>query len=269
MKRKLIWGVFGLFVAWGILATSARADTTCFSTYTSGALGNYLKFCVSADGVIADFESPSFTTPFGIGTFTEMGGEEGYVIGSACGTVSPVTNGAEGGPFESGFGAPTITQPNGSNTFPLTITRSTMDGVFQLTQSYSRNSTEDEVIITMTLKNVSASPVSNIFLARYFRDYLGTGSQIGGRTFDTVWDWAGYGLSLEALSFNVAHVTDVEDAGAWSLGTEGNGCYASSAVNVGVPTGKNQNGWVGRVVYELGTLKAGASKTVKIGYRRF
>lgn len=164
----------------------------------------------------------------------------------------------------------TITQPNGSNTFPLTITRSTMDGVFQLTQSYSRNTAEDEVIITMTLKNVSASPVSNVFLARYFRDYLGITTQVGGRTLDAVWDWAGYGLSLEALSFNVNHVTDIEAGETWSLGTEGNGCYDTSAVNLGTPTGQNSgNGWAGRVVYELGTLKAGTSKTVKVGYRRF
>lgn len=268
--KKLALSIFGVCLAWAMLAPSARADTTCFSTYTSGSLGTYLKFCVSADGVIANFESPKISTGF---AFTEMGGEEGYAIGSACGTASPVTNGFDGGFIENGFGAPTIAQPNGSNTFPLTITRSTMDGVFQLTQSYSRNSGEDEAIISMTLKNVSANPVSNVLLTRYFRDYLGITAQIGGRTFDSVWDWFSYGLSLEALSFNTPHVTLLEDGFTWAnfpqSGSMGDGCMTASQVNTSTPTAPNTNGWAGRVVYELGTLNAGASKTVKVSYRRF
>jgi hypothetical protein len=52
---------------------------------------------------------------------------------------------------ESGFGAAIINQPNGANTFPLTITPDTTDGFFRLQQTFSRDAAEKDVTITMKL----------------------------------------------------------------------------------------------------------------------
>ena len=65
---------------------------------------------------------------------------EGYVV---CGSGA---NAWDAGPSESGWGSPTISQPNGANTVPLTITRDTTNGKLRLTQRFTRDATEQELL---------------------------------------------------------------------------------------------------------------------------
>jgi len=57
---------------------------------------------------------------------------------------------------DSGWRASTLTQPNGLNTFPLTIKRTTSDGIWTLTQAFSRSTTAPSVKIATALRNNSA-----------------------------------------------------------------------------------------------------------------
>jgi hypothetical protein len=261
--RKLSW-VLTVLAVLSFTGLYANADSTCFSTYISGTGPTYLNFCISQDGNIASFESPRFST--------ELVGEEGYAVASKCGTLTATTHGADAGFAEGGFGTPTIVQPNGSNTFPLTIMRDTTDGVFRLKQSFSRDTTEKDVTITMTLTNLSTSAVSNVFLTRYFTDGLFISFNRFARSFDSVWGWDGYGFSLTDLTFATTHSTVVQTRNSWlsgGTGGLGDGCVTTSAVDTDTASGQLTNGWAGRVVYQLGTMNAAASKTVKVVYRRY
>lgn len=242
----------------------AKADTNCFSTYTSGSGANLINFCVSQNGTIPNFESPANSQ--------ELVSEEGYALASGCGTVSPVTHGADAGISEGGFTVPSITQPNGPNTFPLTISRNTTDGVFSLVQSFSRNTSEKSVTIKMTLKNTSGTTVSSVFLTRYFTDALLITLNRFARSLDTVWGWDGYAFGPTALTFGTAHATVVQDRNTWlggGSGGLGDGCWTTSLVDTATPTGSTANGWAGRIVYQLGTMNAGTSKAVTVMYRRY
>jgi hypothetical protein len=121
-------------------------SASCFSTHTSGSGTTFVKVCFSNHGNLVQFESPAGFEHIRVGSFGE-----GYVVCS--GTTA---HGFDAGSTEAGFGAPTISQPNGANTFPLTITRTTTNGVFQLRQTFAWDTTEKDVTITMTLTNRSS-----------------------------------------------------------------------------------------------------------------
>jgi hypothetical protein len=257
----LILSVAGI---WG----TATASSTCFSTYTYGSGATLMNFCVSDHGNIPSFQSPAFITP--------LIANEGYAICRLVGTT-PFTHGYDIGghdpdsELESGFGLPTILQPNGLNTFPLTITRDTTDGVFRLKQTFSRDTAEKDVTITMNLKNISASLKDNVNLTRYFRNWITIINGHAGRTLDTVWGWKGWGFSLSALTMATPHSTVVQTSDAFSPygGNYTDGCYDTSLVDTITPTGTATNGFAGRVMYKLGSISPGGSKTVKVAYRRF
>jgi hypothetical protein len=253
-------------------ALNARADENCSSTYNSSSGEDLFNVCVSVDGNIPFFESP-------FGQFRLLA-EEGYAIATGCGTSTPVTHGYDAGKPAAGFGPSTVVQPNGANTFPLTITRDTTDGVFRLQQSFSRDTTNKGFTITMKLTNLSSSSVSNVFLTRYFTDAVTQSRFI--RTVDSVSGWLGYGLMLTDLTFSktgtTTHSTVVQPRFAGSpndFGTANNpgnlkdGCFNTSSIDFVTPSGQIGNGWAARVIHQFPSMSAGSSKTVKFVYRRF
>jgi hypothetical protein len=77
-----------------------------------------------------------------------------------------------------------------------------------------------------------------------------------------------YGLMLSALTFSQTHTAFVEKFDDWD--PEGAGAQTArkcTAMAQTVPTASGD--YVARVTYTLGTLAAGASKTVEFIYRRF
>ena len=128
-------------------AANLLSNMACQSTFTSGSGQSYLSFCVTQNGNLGTFYSPS-------GYRQLYPGAEGYAV---CDVNSNYnyhdwgTYGDSGNWLDS-----TVIQPNGLNTFPLTIKRTTSDGVWTLTQAFSRNTTNPSVKITMTLRNNSA-----------------------------------------------------------------------------------------------------------------
>jgi hypothetical protein len=163
----------------------------CQSTFTSGSGLSYMKFCTTQNGNVAKFESPS--------TFNQLHqGGEGYGL---C----DVTNGSVGyydwGVYgDSGWQSATMTQPKGPNTFPLTITRTTADGVWTLEQVFSRNPATPAAKITMTLKNNSAV-TRQVYLERFGDvDADGTSVNVFDTTGTSAFGRSVFGLMLKNLT---------------------------------------------------------------------
>jgi hypothetical protein len=131
--------------------TSAAATSDCQSTFTSGSGPNFLEWCVTQNGNITEFQSPQ-----GVEHIREGAISEGYGI-CDLDSLNRYTDYADLG--DSGnWLDPVRTQPHGLNTFPLTITRTTSDGIFTLTQNFSQNTGERIVKVSMTIKNQTAVP---------------------------------------------------------------------------------------------------------------
>jgi hypothetical protein len=129
--------------------SSETATDVCQSTFTTGSGPTLLKFCVTMNGNITEFQSPA-----GVEHIREGGYLEGYGICDFS-NLNRYYDWADGG--DSGnWLAPVRTQPGGPNTFPLKIVRTTSDGIFTLTQVFSEIANEQLVKIAMTLKNDTA-----------------------------------------------------------------------------------------------------------------
>src|SRR5215218_753776 len=131
-------------------------STTVKASFASGSGANFLGVKVSNHGNLLSFESPA-------GQEAVFQGREGYAI---CTTGGSTHNGNDTGDVEVGFGAPTFVQPTAGK-FPLTVTRNTTDGKFQLKQVWAKpDAIEKDVTVTMTLTNRSNAAIQGVFLAR-------------------------------------------------------------------------------------------------------
>lgn len=118
------------------------ASTSCYATFNT-TLPN---FCVTQNGNIENFIYPA--------GFSQIY-TDGY--GICDGTTGPLVSYYDVGTADSGnWQSPIVTEPGGTNTFPLTIKRSTSDGIWTITQSFSRNTADAYVKVVITLKNNTA-----------------------------------------------------------------------------------------------------------------
>jgi hypothetical protein len=125
--------------------------TTCQSTFTAGSGDFAMQFCVTENGNIAQYATPLADEHILTGTIGE-----GYGI---CDVNDP---GGQveyydyaGGGATANWETPTIDQPNGANTFPLTITRKTSGGVWKLVQTFSQSVADRAIKIKMDLHNLT------------------------------------------------------------------------------------------------------------------
>lgn len=250
-----------------------EASTACFSTHTFGTGVTGFDFCISNHGNIVQFACPEGDEHIRV-KHVLLGGNplfrprEGYIL---C---------ASGGPYfdigfgESGWQAPVITQPNGPNTFPLTICRTTTDGNWTLCQQgHSRNTTEKELRFQMKLTNNTGSTQSAT-LERYFDGDLDGGGEedIYDRSGNSVWgrDRSSdnhNGMMLTTLSYQARVTTAVEPF----PGTNTT-CGAAATSVPTIPDGD----FIGKLGFQffgpattnlLGSFGPGKSKTVTIQYQ--
>ena len=237
-------------------------STTVKASFASGTGANRLSVKVSDHGNLASFESPA-------GQEAVFGGNEGYVL---CTGDGATVHGHDTGSVEGGFGTPTFSQPNGAGTFPLTVTRNTTGGAFELKQVWAKpDATEKDVTVTMTLKNLSSAALSGVTLVRTGDFDVGTSAtDRGAATNDSVWQWDDVratdsppvGLMLTALTFGTSHAGRMDVQSFWVESGRRN-CYGTSD---NTPTAEGD--YAMRMIYLLGNLSAGQSKTVKFSYGR-
>lgn len=133
---------------------------------------------ISTHGNVVDYLSPD--SPLA-GRYEHIGvGDigEGYVLcyTGPAGTVRAWDTGVS----ESGFGPATTTAQTAKS---ITISRQTNDGRLTLVQLITFNGTNRSVLIKMTLRNNTASPVPNVVLRRQVDFDVDTGGADG---------WAGF-----------------------------------------------------------------------------
>jgi hypothetical protein len=239
-------------------------STTQRASFASGSGNNFLGVKVSNHGNLLSFESPA-------GQEAVFAGNEGYVV---CTGGGGTVHGHDTGGLEAGFGTPTFSQPT-AGAFPLTVTRNTTGGAFQLKQVWAKpDATEKDLTVTMTLKNISGATLNDVLLVRTGDFDVGTGgTDRGAATLDSAWQWDDVratdtppvGLMLTALTFGTPHSVRMDIRSFWvdpSHPGRAN-CFGGSD---NTPTAEGD--FAMRMIYHLGNLSAGQSKTVKFGFRR-
>src|SRR5438876_55543 len=97
-------------------ALGVLAAQQCF---TSGSGTTFLKICITDNGNISWFESPA--------GYVHLQNREGYAVCSS-GNGSGAVHGFDANVAAGGWGVSTVSQPNGVGTFPLIVTRQSLDG---------------------------------------------------------------------------------------------------------------------------------------------
>jgi len=252
-------------VASFIGARSAQAQTDCYvesDTYS-------MNLCLSDRGNVIRFESP-------VGIQQIAGGEEGYILCDA--TTGAVYH--DTGTMQDGFGPPTIVEPNGLNTFPFIVVRTTVDGMFTMTQTFARGrqrTTGDRELKIQTDVANNTGTSHQLHLTRYVNADI-NGSplhDIFGRTRDSLLAWesatdvggSANGLAMISLDWKPGtrpHASVEEYPGTRT---------ACGAPSLTTPTrGTNLVGELTHdgVVGPKGTGKKGSDHlTTVIAYRRF
>lgn len=158
-------------------AAAPERSVTLAKTF-SATFGGGTRATISTHGNVIKYVSPS--SPLA-GRYEHMGVGavgEGYVLcySGPTGTVRAFDTGAD----ESGFGPATTTAQSPTS---ITISRQTDDGRLTLVQQISFNGQNRAVLIKMTLRNNTASPVPNVVLRRQVDFDVDTGGADG---------WAGF-----------------------------------------------------------------------------
>jgi hypothetical protein len=258
-----------------IVAREVTASAVCFASIASGAGATGFTVCLSDHGNVVHW-----TTPAGVEHAIK---NDGYVLCS-LGAAAPVVHGWDAGFIEDGFGAAVISQPNGANTLPLTITRTTDDGVFSLEQRFTKDATEKDLTIQMTVRNVGRTTRNRVQLARYFGmspNHQTNSPNNASVTTDSVFLWDDphqpfvnppntlvYGVMMTALSYNILHTPVVEDHDAWNPFDDDGPMRAKSCspIDFGGPR-IDLLDLRGRITYDLGAIAPAKNGRVRFLYR--
>jgi hypothetical protein len=261
-------------------AFAAKASNSCDTLLTFGSGATLTKVCISNEGNIVKFESPAGFEQIGqLNTF-----RDGYAMCSGnLPTWANVSEGYDAGDVsvEAGLGPPTVIQPGGPNTLPLTIIRDSSSGTYRLTQSFAFDGLRRLITVTMKVTRLSNADCTSagcppLRLTRAFEGDVDNNTSANarfGRSVDSVWEWidtTGHGLKLSSASnpgvSPITTVYTVSDYGAYA----DQGCIVFSG-QVATPTDPavtDATNLVGRVMYFL-NIPLGGSKTAKVVYHRF
>jgi hypothetical protein len=220
----------------------------------TGAGATKFRVCVSTAGNIIEFETPAGDTLINP-TFYE-----GYHLCSASIIAYDHSSNAV-----AGFGAPVLVDSS-----PVTINRTTSNGVFTVTQIFQPDSTEKDLKVTMKVKNNSAVTQTNVGIGRGWDAGIGL-QEIG-------YVHAGYsvlmyypsssvntGLTLTALSTS-PRTTFLSTYAAWRDNVRGTAQMCPTFLSIGQPG--EQADLFAFVSYTLGSIAPGATKTVIFSYRK-
>lgn len=260
--KKLLLLTAVVILAVSALAQSSSKDSqfapqytdVCQSTFTSGNGLSYMSFCTTQNGNVARFESPkSYSQLFP--------GGEGYGL---CDTTNGNVRYYDWGTYGNlGWQSTTITQPKGPNTFPLTIIRTTADGVWTLQQVFSRNPNTPAVKVTMTLQN-NSGVTRQVYLER-FADIDANGSS-SDNWFSA--DWFGaWGSTLTGLMMRATTWDGI------SLGGRLVEPGTTDPCNMNLLSGLSYHGDAATLIlwayYGGNSIPSQKSKTASLEYRAF
>ena len=243
------------------LVATAAATSNCNWTFTSlqTAANKYLQFCVTVNGNITEFQSPSGIEHIRVGGFTE-----GYGICDGTTGAVPYYDYADSGDSGNWLAPVTLSITATS----VKIARTTSDGVWTLTQTITLNKATASAYVTMALKNNTA--VTRLATIVRFADVDAGGvlnNNLDG-TLDSAWGYDPIGSSAPyaGLMLQVNGPNTFNHQG-WAINTStGPNPCAPNANFVGTLT--NVDG--GIVSWNLfPSIAKNATKTVKLKYTAF
>jgi hypothetical protein len=218
----------------------------------SGSGATKYRVCVSAAGNLVEFQTPAGEALIHP-TFYE-----GYHLCSDSTIAYDHSINAV-----SGFAAPVLADAS-----PLTINRTTSNGVFTVTQIFQPNPTERDLKITMKVKNNSGVTQTNVSIGRGWDAGTGTTEKVFGGGYGGsvmfVYSLSGYGLMLTLLSVPFHHAT----YRAYTLWASHRGTMAMCAPSFAGFAAEFWQDWFATGTYGLGTIAPGATKTVILSYRK-
>jgi len=230
---------------------SSDATTTCSYTFTSGSGNTYLKYCVTKNGNIVQFASPS-----GSEYIAKAPAGEGYGF---C-DFGPSTQYYDyGGYGDSGNWQ--ASQKVSSSSTSVKISRKTTDGFYTLTQTITQNSGSALAQVSMTLANNTSSS-RHVGLLRYADvDASGYASNSFDYTFRTAFGYieGGKGLQLQFVSGSTLN-------GGFSQAIPGGPNSCQPFLHVDAPLASTDGSIF--IQYDL-TIPAHTSKTVVVAYKSF
>ena len=232
----------------------------CFS---SGSGATFLKICITNNGNISWLESPAGKV--------HLQSREGYAICSDIGYPNKTVHGFDANIASNGWGVSAVSQPGGVGTFPLIITRQSLDGFLQFKQTFTFNSGERGIDVVMDIKNISATVLPNVVMSRYFDgDVDGSVTNTYSATRDSDWGRGpdGRGLMLTSAPSAVVSFTGegmkYSDWDPFGVGQQ----YARGCGYAG-PNPNNVGDFVGGLHLDLLDLYPNQTRTVTLRYRRF
>jgi hypothetical protein len=236
------------------LAPSSGPTTTCSFSYSSGPLNTFTRYCLSANGNIVQFDSPSGFEFINNGNLME-----GYGI---CDINDNVGYYDYASADTGNWGTTTVTIKNDTT---RVFVRSTADSFWQLTQTIAQikasASTVGGVKITMALKNLTniSRNVTLLRIANVNAGPVATNDEFVS-SFNSAFGeepGASWGLGLTTNTFSFAHNGLVE-----TVPTGPDPCHYVTHISNAAFVGDGSLGHV----YAI-TVPKGATKTVVMTYK--
>ena len=232
----------------GIIAVLAAEN--CF---TSGSGQTFLKVCITENGNISWLESPA--------GWVHLKAREGYAVCSY--DASMTVHGFDVNMAAEGWGPATVADNK------RIITRTSLDGMIELKQTFTIVPAARGVDVKMEMKNLSPVTLQGLQATRYFDgDIDGVAENEYSHTGDSVWGREGRVLMLAPATVANANFYPItvpySDWNPFGASFQfARGCQANLA-----PSGVTGD-YVGGVTTQFGPLKSGQTKSVTLYYRRY
>jgi len=260
-KRTIFFAILALSISAAAqraaqvsVAPSSAPNTACVYSYSSGPLNTFTRYCLSANGNVVQLDSPSGFEFINNGNLME-----GYGL---CDVNDNVAYYDYASADTGNWGTTTVTT---KNDITLVFVRSTIDGIWQLTQTIAQikasASTVGSVKITMALKNLStiSRNVTLLRIANVNAGPVATNDEFVS-SFNSAFGQepgASWGLGLTTNTFTFAHNGIVE-----TVPTGPDPCHYVTHISNAAFVGDGSLGHV----YAI-TVPKGSTKTVVMTYK--
>lgn len=235
---------------------SPLETSVCSFTFTFGAKETFVKYCVTVNGNITQFESPAGFEHIAVGEVAE-----GYGICDGSSNVAYFDYADDGA--TTNWGPATVVNQNASS---VEIARTTSDGVWTLTQTFTLITATSSVNVAMKLKNNTADD-KLVFLLRYADvDAAGVFNNNFDGTSDSAFGWNSAGVDSFGLAMrNVGNTPFPHSGFAQPISSGPSPCNVMANAS-STPVIATDGSIV--MSYDMSVPKR-ASKTVTVNYRGF
>ncbi len=229
--------------------SGASAATNCRVSYTNGSGTNELSWCFSDDGNLVMLEHGDGVEHVRLGDFIE-----GWCV-SAGGTKRGETDGENGN----------VTLKPPSYPSPDKVRHNTADGDLRVESRFSTSPGNKQIVVKMNVRNNTGAPLNNVFLTRFID------ADISNTDFNDEWTSTVRSVTAHEPGSGMLQLfPKTSEFNANSMIFSGhdpvldNDCYDAAAdATLSAPAGDRSMG----VLYQLGTIFPGQTKTVQFVYR--